>query len=61
MAEVGGSTWRAVSNADYTTSFVGYWHILAVLSLVFRVLDFLVGVGDPSNGKNRFIALMLMP
>lgn len=67
MAEVGGPLqyyWRAVSNADYTTSFVGYWHILAVLSLVSSVflifLSVLVYRADPSNGKNRFIALMLI-
>lgn len=67
MAEVGGPLqyyWRAVSNADYTTSFVGYWHILAVLSLVSSVflifLSVLVYRADSSNGKNRFIALMLI-
>ena len=67
MAEVGGPLqyyWRAVSNADYTTSFVGYWHMLAVLSLVSSVflifLSVLVYRADSSNGKNRFIALMLI-
>ena len=67
MADVGGPLqyyWRTVSNADYSTSFIGYWHVLAMLSLLSAMflvfLSVLVYRADPSNGKNRFIGLMLI-
>lgn len=41
MADVGGPLayyWRTISNADYSTSFVGYWHVLAVFSIVSAII-----------------------
>ena len=67
MADVGGPLvyyWRTISNADYSTSFIGYWHILAIFSIVsaaFLVfLSILIYRADPTKGKNRFMAFMLM-
>lgn len=67
MADVGGPLayyWRTISNADYSTSFVGYWHVLAVFSIVSAIflvfLSALIYRADPSKGKNRFMAFMLM-
>ena len=40
MADVGGPLayyWRTITNADYGTSFIGYWHILALFSLLSAV------------------------
>lgn len=61
MADVGGPLvyyWRTISNADYSTSFIGYWHILAMFSIVSAVflvfLSVLIYRADPSKGKNRF-------
>ncbi|HII18234.1 MAG TPA: hypothetical protein HA276_06595 [Candidatus Poseidoniaceae archaeon] len=66
MADVGGPLqyyWRTVSNAEYSSSFIGYWHVLAALSLLSAVflvfLSVLVYRADSKKGKNRFIALML--
>ena len=67
MADVGSPLvyyWRTISNADYSTSFIGYWHILAMFSIVSAVflvfLSVLIYRADPSKGKNRFMAFMLM-
>ena len=67
MADVGGPLnyyWRTISNADYSTSFIGYWHILAAFSIVSAVflvfLSILIYRADPTKGKNRFMAFMLM-
>tara|TARA_B100000900_G_scaffold109552_1_gene91420 strand:- start:904 stop:2274 length:1371 start_codon:yes stop_codon:yes gene_type:complete len=67
MADVGGPLvyyWRTISNADYSTSFIGYWHVLAVFSIVSAVflvfLSALIYRADPSKGKNRFMAFMLL-
>ncbi|MBN29979.1 MAG: hypothetical protein CMB34_04885 [Euryarchaeota archaeon] len=67
MADVGGPLayyWRTISNAEYSTSFIGYWHILAAFSIVAAVflvfLSALIYRADPTKGKNRFMAFMLM-
>jgi len=67
MADVGSPFayyWRTVSNAEYSTSFIGYWHILAAFSIVAAVflvfLSALIYRADPTEGKNRFMAFMLM-
>lgn len=67
MAGVGGPLdyyWRTISNADYGSSFIGYWHVLALFSLVSALflafLAFLVLKADSSKGKNRFMAAMLL-
>ena len=67
MADVGGPLayyWRTITNADYGTSFIGYWHILALFSLLSAVflsfLAYLVLKADATKGKNRFMALMLL-
>lgn len=67
MADVGGPInyyWRTISNADYSTSFIGYWHMLATFSIVSAVflvfLSILIYRANPTNGKNRFMAFMLM-
>lgn len=67
MADVGGPLvyyWRTISNADYSTSFIGYWHVLALFSIVSAVflvfLSALIYRAAPSKAKNRFMAFMLM-
>ena len=67
MASVGNPLdyyWRAISNADFGDSFIGYWHLLALFSvasaLFLTFLSFLVLKADSNKGKNRFMALMLL-
>ena len=67
MADVGGPLayyLRTISNAEYSTSFIGYWHIIPAFSIVAAVflvfLSALIYRADPGKGKNRFMAFMLM-
>ena len=67
MSDVGGPLdyyWRTISNAEYSSSFIGYWHILAVFSVISALflvfLSVLIYRADPSKGKNRFMAFMLL-
>ncbi len=67
MVDVGGPIsyyWRSISNVDFETgTFMGYWHILAIFSIVSAVflvfLAYLVLRAGPKKAKNRFMSLML--
>mgnify|MGYP006261407401 CR=1 FL=1 len=45
-------------------SFVGYWHMLAIFSILSGVfllfLAYLILKANPKKAKNRFMALMLV-
>ncbi|DAC26374.1 MAG TPA: hypothetical protein D7H85_03005 [Candidatus Poseidoniales archaeon] len=67
MADVGGPVsyyWRSISNVDFGVgTFMGYWHILAIFSILSAIflifLSYLVLRAGPKKAKNRFMALML--
>ena len=67
MADVGGPFsyyWRTITNVEYQGAFIGYWHLLAIFSILSAIflffLAYLVLRADPKRSKNRFMALMLL-
>jgi len=66
MSDVGGPFsyyMRAIANLDFDGAFIGYWHLLAVFSILSAIfllfLSYLILRADPKRAKNRFMALML--
>ena len=66
MSDVGGPIsyyLRAITNLDFDGAFIGYWHLLAVFSILSAIfllfLSYLILRADPKRAKNRFMALML--
>ena len=59
MADVGGPLsyyWRSISNVDFETgTFMGYWHILAIFSILSAIflifLSYLVLRAGPKKAK----------
>ena len=61
MADVGGPVSYYIRSSG---SFFGYWHLLAVFSVLSSIflmfLAYLIMKAGPKRGKNRFMAFMLV-